>query len=187
MDKNFAIEMKQHALKSIEHLSAILHLPQFDTLPPELHAQLKRNIGVLIGETQMTILEEIYRFYPELDNLNQPTLPNGIAPHEGKELALMLAGKKQAALFSECLPADFLPYLENGTFGLHTFFHTMNADFVFPSFIIFKPEYKTQADELMSILQNQSAGFHAETERRIGQLLAYEDWQIEAWIQHWQK
>lgn len=69
MDKNFAIEMKTHALKSIEHLSSILFLPKFDTLPPEFRAQLHRNIGVLIGETQMTILEEIYRFYPELDDL----------------------------------------------------------------------------------------------------------------------
>lgn len=71
MNKEFAIEMQSHTLKSIEHLSAILHFPQFDTLPPELHAQLKRNIGVLIGETQMTILEEIYRFYPELDDLQK--------------------------------------------------------------------------------------------------------------------
>lgn len=69
MDKNFAIEMQAHALKSIEHLSFILFLPEFDALPPELRAKLHRNIGVLIGETQMTVLEEIYRFYPELDDL----------------------------------------------------------------------------------------------------------------------
>ncbi|MDO4433448.1 MAG: hypothetical protein Q4B82_02560 [Alysiella sp.] len=71
MDKNFAIEMKTHALKSIEHLSSILLLPKFNALPPELRAQLHRNIGVLIGETQMTILEEIYRFHPELDDLQE--------------------------------------------------------------------------------------------------------------------
>ncbi|ULJ59840.1 hypothetical protein [Wielerella bovis] len=71
MDKNFAIETKQHALKSIEHLSAILFLPEFGALPPELRAKLHRNIGILIGETQMTVLEEIYRFYPELDDLQE--------------------------------------------------------------------------------------------------------------------
>ncbi|ULJ62045.1 hypothetical protein [Wielerella bovis] len=52
-------------------MSAILFLPEFGALPPELRAKLHRNIGVLIGETQMTVLEEIYRFYPELDDLQE--------------------------------------------------------------------------------------------------------------------
>lgn len=71
MNKDFAIEMQQHALKSIKHLSSILYSPQFDELSPELRTKLHRNIGILIGETQMTILEEIDRFYPQLDDLQE--------------------------------------------------------------------------------------------------------------------
>ena len=51
-----------------------------------------------------------------------------IGPHEGKELELMLAGKKQFAMFHDAVPDDgnidegvipeqaFAPYVEAGTF-----------------------------------------------------------------------
>ncbi|OOR89591.1 hypothetical protein B0181_06360 [Moraxella caviae] len=69
MNKEFAIETQQHALKSVEHLTMILRSPHFQSCSPELQEKLKRNIGELIGETQMGVLEEIYSFFPELDDL----------------------------------------------------------------------------------------------------------------------
>lgn len=69
MNEHFAIYMQQQALKSVEHLSSILHSPEFETCSPALQAKLKRSIGELIGNIQMNILEEIYPFFPELDDL----------------------------------------------------------------------------------------------------------------------
>lgn len=58
-------------------------------------------------------------------------LPAGIGPHEGRELALMLSGRKPAAMFVDVLPLDpraplslFRPYVRSGRF-------TMRMD-VFP-------------------------------------------------------
>lgn len=69
MNQDFAIYMQQQALQSVEHLSRIIHSPQFENCSPELQDKLRRNIGLLIGDIQMNILEEIYPFFPELDDL----------------------------------------------------------------------------------------------------------------------
>ncbi|MDI4482724.1 hypothetical protein E6P74_05210 [Moraxella lacunata] len=69
MNKEFAIETKQHALHCVEHLTSILYAEQFAECSPEVQERLKRNIGILIGEIQMTVLEEVYQSFPELDDL----------------------------------------------------------------------------------------------------------------------
>lgn len=115
-----------------------------------------------------------------------PALPDGIGPHEQQELALMLAGKKHVALFSDFIPADFLPYLQQGVFQLQTAFCTVHEGMAFPSFVIFAPSHRQQAETLIGLI-TQPRRFDAETERRIGRILGYEAWQIEAFIQHFQR
>ena len=51
----------------------------------------------------------------------RPETPNGIGPHEGRELELMLAGKKPLAMFSDIVPSSyqwpdeqFEPYVASG-------------------------------------------------------------------------
>jgi hypothetical protein len=53
-----------------------------------------------------------------------------IGPHEGKELELMLAGKKHLAAFGDIIPEKkFPPYVEN---GLELFILT-NSIFIIPT------------------------------------------------------
>lgn len=69
MNKEFAKYIQKHALHSIEHLTLILHSPDFDKCSPELQERLKRSIGTLIGETDVTVLKEVYTLFPEMDDL----------------------------------------------------------------------------------------------------------------------
>lgn len=50
-------------------------------------------------------------------------MTDGLAPHDGIEIELMLAGKKNIAYF-ETLPDEALPHIDSGAFKYkkHTFF-----------------------------------------------------------------
>lgn len=39
---------------------------------------------------------------------NRPVVPDGIGPHEGRELDLLLAGEKPLAMFSDVLSSDYV-------------------------------------------------------------------------------
>lgn len=61
-------------------------------------------------------------------------LPPGIGPHEGRELALMLAGKKPLAMFNDDWPTDweppeiaFDPYVAEGRFVKNEMYVSMDA------------------------------------------------------------
>ncbi len=74
---------------------------------------------------------------------DQPELPEGIGPHEEKELELMLAGEKPLAMFSDVVPASFdwgedrfEPYVAEGQFIKMEFFldkpeHNLTFRFVY--------------------------------------------------------
>ena len=68
-----------------------------------------------MGESYKDIVNSIPR---------HPNVPEGVGPHEGIELELMLAGTKPAAMFygaipweEHCIPEnEFDPYVDNGRF-----------------------------------------------------------------------
>ena len=129
------------------------------------------------------------------DEPERPVFPEGIGPHEGRELELMLAGKKPLAMFYEAvvLPVsdfypkeDFMPHVEAGTF--------IRRDEIYPSRHSDIPAHNVyyalarEAWRLEEIHQLQAGLFidgkpwTAEDDRKIGQLLGYSESEIEAWL-----
>lgn len=115
--------------------------------------------------------------------MGERELPAGIGPHEEKELELMLAAKKDVAKFFDFIPAAFVPYLQSGRFHYLVDFQNIDGGFAYPTFIIYRPEARGKAEELASLLTPQLLTLD-ETHRRIGRILGYEEWQIEAFLQH---
>lgn len=120
---------------------------------------------------------------------NMPMHPS-LGPHEHKELELMLANKKPLALFytdSE-IPEEFTPYLESGRLHCTQFTH----DFLFKGepresvyYVISHAPNTPNVQRLIEVIKMTfSVGFSTPLEREIGQLLGYDDTDIEYYIQH---
>ena len=73
MKKETAIEVYKLALEAISSLTLILKVMPEDSSDEELLV-IKRGIGTAIGDIQMDLLEVVIRQYPELDDLNEPSL-----------------------------------------------------------------------------------------------------------------
>lgn len=104
-----------------------------------------------------------------------------LGPHEGKELDLMRKNLKKVALFytDSYVPEEFSPYLENKTFHLKE----LILDRI-TYYIIYKPEYQKEADELSMILLRNDQEVSLDNERKIGKILGYNDEDIEYYINH---
>jgi len=75
LEKDSAVEIRDHALKAIRELMDLLHLSK-DKCDAEQYEQIKRCVGLSIGRIQMEILEIVNAAYPELDDLiEQPDDP----------------------------------------------------------------------------------------------------------------
>jgi hypothetical protein len=68
LNKDDAKEIRDHALKAIEELMALVYISK-DKCSLEQHEQIERGVGLSIGKIQMEILEVINAAYPELDDL----------------------------------------------------------------------------------------------------------------------
>ena len=68
MNKVDATTIRDHALRAIKELMAIVYLSK-DKCSPEQHQQIERGVGLSVGKIQMEILEVINAAYPELDDL----------------------------------------------------------------------------------------------------------------------
>ena len=68
MNKQDAIEMKEHGLTAIEELSDLLNIALGRCSPGE-YERIKRGVGLSIGRIQTELLDVIYETYPELDHL----------------------------------------------------------------------------------------------------------------------
>jgi hypothetical protein len=68
LNKDDAKEIRDHALKAIEELMALLYISK-DKCSSDQHEQIERGVGLSIGKIQMEILEVINAAYPELDDL----------------------------------------------------------------------------------------------------------------------
>lgn len=103
-------------------------------------------------------------------------MKDGIGPHEGIELDLMLQGKKKIALF-ELLPDQFNDYINSGLF------QQVVVDRY--TIIVHANGSERGADELCSLLiRSRKLGFVEELERRIGELLGYRSSDIDIYIEH---
>ena len=68
IEKQYAVKIQEHALRAIEELSQILNMGH-SYCSQDKFEELKRGIGLSIGEIQMGILEIVNSEFPELDNL----------------------------------------------------------------------------------------------------------------------
>lgn len=109
-----------------------------------------------------------------------------VGPHEGKELALMLSGRKNVALFCEAdfLPNGFLPYIQNKTF-LTLEIEWRNTLPQLKGMIVYRPTDEPQALRLSALVQ--CSGFNPDIEREIGHILGYRDIDIEYFITCFQR
>jgi hypothetical protein len=80
LEKADATEIRDHALRAIKELIALLRVSN-DNCSPEQHEQIKRGVGLSIGKIQMEILEVINLAYPELDDLIDE--PDELSPTTG--------------------------------------------------------------------------------------------------------
>lgn len=118
-------------------------------------------------------------------------LPVGIGPHEGRELELMLAGKKPCAFFHDALPENgqiseqiileraFAPYVAGGKFLRFSKETSKNNQLI--RYVCFTlPAEAWRADAIFWLREyNDDAA-----DRMIGRLLGYTEEQIDAFLEH---
>jgi|GEM_PF-1108012 len=69
LEKQDAILIQEHALSAIRELSRLLQLANGKFSEADL-AQIKRAVGLSIGEIQVGILDLVGAAYPDLDDLS---------------------------------------------------------------------------------------------------------------------
>lgn len=137
-----------------------------------------------------------------------PDIPEGIGPHEGIELELMLSGKKPAAMFFDTYPDsdypipedEFQPYVDSGRMlkkevlypsplpkeRLRKKINVTHSRHVF--YALPDQAWRLDAlDEIKRDLYVNKKPWHENLDRKIGQLLGYTDNQIEIFIEHSRK
>lgn len=122
------------------------------------------------------------------DENELPELPEGIGPHEGRELELMLAGKKPLAMFSEAVAVpvsdlypeeDFMPYVESGALiRRDEIYHPRNLPMAVHAVYYALPGEEWRIEEihaLQSIFAHGERKRSEDDERAIGRLLGYSE------------
>jgi len=123
-----------------------------------------------------------------------------IGPHEGKELALMLAGKKYLAAFGDVLPDDgviaeaiipqqaFAPYVANGTFRrFEQSIFSIRLNKTLRHVCFTSPGHEWRAETFLWIRRMSHAGqmpVDKAADIIIGRLLGYDEADIQDFIQH---
>jgi hypothetical protein len=119
--------------------------------------------------------------------------PEGIGPHEDRELELMLAGTKPLAMFGDALgssyafpEADFAPYVADGTVVRREMIYRPQGQSIPTRYVYFAcagEEWRIDAmHRIHERIFERGEGTSAETEREIGQLLGYAESEINAWL-----
>lgn len=103
-------------------------------------------------------------------------LPFGLGPHEGKELELMLFGKKHITML-ECVYEEFEPYLRSGQFK-----YIAHDEW---THIIYIPDYEKEAQAFIKLIdESRVRGFVADLERKIGRALGYSEREVDVYLRH---
>lgn len=120
--------------------------------------------------------------------------PEGVGPHEGRELQLMLSGKKPLAMFADavgstCLPpeADFAPHVAKGTFVRREEIYRSTDTDVALRCVYFARREEGWRVEALHRIQERLHVFREpsspDTEREIGRLLGYSDAEIHQFLE----
>lgn len=127
-----------------------------------------------------------------IEQLNRDTdgLPPGIGPHDGKELSLMLAGKKPLAMFYDTVPEvgviprhEFEPYVSTGRIvSSEMTFPSKSDDGVLVRFVFYAQPWATEGmavlQEIYRRVHDGSLADSDDVDRRVGRLLGYTDQEI---------
>jgi hypothetical protein len=128
------------------------------------------------------------------------SLPEGIGPHEGKELELMLKGEKPLAMFYGMGPdidlfpiKDFQPHVANGSIITKRYdfkeYGTPLGELDGLELYYALPDEVWRIDEMHRIrteIANKTRKSDDDTEILIGKLLGYTEWEINQYLE-WQK
>lgn len=121
-------------------------------------------------------------------------MPDGIGPHEGRELELILAGQKPLAMFSDVVPAsfdmnldDFFPYIDMGKIiHFEETYHPLQSDRYPMRYVYFALAGEGwRIEEMRNInraLFERGEEATDEVESRIGYLLGYSREQIAVFL-----
>lgn len=124
-------------------------------------------------------------------------LPKGIGPHEGRELELMLAGKKPLAMFNDDWPKEmeppeivFDPYVALGRFVKHETFvpSTAYKGGQLRYYYYALPGEEWRIDRMIEIqrrITELCLPTTPELETETGQLLGYDEADIEVFVNRW--
>ncbi len=69
IEKQCALDIRDHALKAITELTQLLNTSQ-GRCSQEEYDQIKKGIGLSIGKIQTDVLDVVYAAHPELNDLN---------------------------------------------------------------------------------------------------------------------
>ena len=137
--------------------------------------EMEKAIGALLGYSSNEMDEYVLKGLQMFDG-QQTSFPAGVAPHDGEELNLMLAGKKYIAML-EYVREEFEPYLQKGRFK-----HISHNEH---THIIYVSEYETEAQAFIKLLDEaRKRGFVADLERKIGLALGYSEQDVQAYLNH---
>ncbi|MBL6945709.1 MAG: hypothetical protein ISR47_03630 [Rhodospirillales bacterium] len=123
----------------------------------------------------------------------EPDIPQGVGPHEGRELELMLSGEKPLALFPDIVPSSygwpdplFEPYVVSGVLLKKEFF-TKTADerHTVRHLYFALPHEAWRIDEAHSLSLKHFDAWCSEAEgisAQIGRLLGYSETEIQSFV-----
>jgi hypothetical protein len=130
------------------------------------------------------------------DEIENPELPEGVGPHEGRELELMLAGKKPLAMFSEAIAVpvsdlypeeEFMSHVASGTFiRRDKIYQPHNLPMAIHVIYYALPNEAWRIDELDALQSAFATGGRdctEDDERSIGHLLGYSEREISTFIE----
>lgn len=69
IEKQCALDIKDHALKAITELTQLLNTSQ-GRCSQEEYERIKKGIGLSIGKIQTDVLDVVYAIHPELNDLS---------------------------------------------------------------------------------------------------------------------
>lgn len=141
---------------------------------------------LLVFNSEEEFIQDRYGSLIEEGKLEEAKSLNAIGPHEGIEFLLFEAGCKDVILLADDLPLD--EAFANAERLAAEYITASYAPLV-TSYIFYRPSHKKHALRLKELQMEtlQYKGFTRERkiehERETGQILGYEDWQIEAYIE----
>jgi hypothetical protein len=68
IDRQLAIELKEHGLKAVIELTLALNCC-YERCSPEEYKTIKKAVGLSIGRINLELLDFVYQQYPDLDHL----------------------------------------------------------------------------------------------------------------------